>query len=254
MIFYTKLTKRKKYNISSSFTFLELLFIIIIIGILAASVSYNIIPNKLYIAADEIINNIRFTQSLALKDDKYYPFSSVGCSSSSINAQIECNRSKYWFKQWWQLRFFTNTKKEFFYEVFSDSPYITSSSTSGLFDRIGNPVSEFAFDPLSQKYLTSNYTARTDEDLNLSKYGIVYITFNDKNVTTNNSKRIIFDSNGNIFLTEGLQGDGGDINPLDYTNRKLLINPLHIKLYTKKECLDIVLTPSGETTLKKCNN
>ena len=101
MIFYTKLTKQKKSN-SSAFTLIELLVVIIIIGIIVATLSFDFSPNKLQLAADQLIKDIRFTQSLALKDDKYQPF-------PIDNSPMEQNRSKYWFKQWWQLKFILQT-------------------------------------------------------------------------------------------------------------------------------------------------
>ena len=235
-----------------SFTLIELLVVIIIIGIIVSTLSFNFSPNQLELAADQIIKDIRFAQSLALKDDKYQPF-------PENNTSIEENRSKYWFKQWWQIRFFANQKKDYFYEIFSDSP-----NNKNLFDQVGNPVSEFALDSLTKKYKTGNYTSKTDEDLNLSKYGIKMILLNNKKVTSHLSQRLLFDNYGNIYLSEGISGDGGDLNPLDKNDRKLLTQAIKIRLCNKlnlsnnclidkKHCIAIEISPTGSLEKSSCN-
>ena len=249
MIYFIKLTKQKKCN-SSAFTLLELLVVIIIIGIIVATLSFNVSPNKLEIAADQLINHIKTTQSVALKDDKYQPFPNHTCDNTA-EGNIECNRTKYWFKQQWQLRISKTKKGDYFYEIFSDSPTDTSSN----FNLVGKPVSEFLFDPQTKKYLTGNYPSRTDEDLNLTKYGIKYIK-DKNNKIINSSVRFVFDNQGNIFLNEGYsKGDDNHTNPLD-TCRNLLtknyVLKLCVDLYCNK-CIEIVLSPNGDLEKKKCN-
>jgi len=235
-----------------SFTLLELLIVIIIIGILAYSLSFKF-NNSLQIAADQVIKDIRYTQSLALKDDKYQPFP----EEDNVTEQ---NRSKYWFKQWWQIRFFTNNNGNFFYEIFSDSP-----GKNHNFNRLGDPVSEFAKNPLTGKYMTGNYDANTtSEDLNLSKTGVKKLRYNIgsefKNITTNKSLRFVFDNLGNVFLDEGDAGDRGDINPLDEKNRTILTTTAKIQLCldnncnkNKDRCVQINITPTGEVYKSLCN-
>ena len=251
-----------------SFSILELIIVILIIGILASTISITIPTDKLQTAADDIIKNIRFTQSLALKDDKYQPF-------PKDSSSIEQNRSKYWFKQWWQVRFTQNknTPKDLWYEIFSDVPYNNSYN----FDRVGNyPPKEiiwnvtYAKDPLEGKYLTGkcdtdgshNYPPcnKIDKKLNLTQtYGIKEILFDGKSVVWNNSKRIIFDNFGNVFLNEGEKGDGGDINPLDKNNRDILVKNINIKLcldspckILKNRCIQINISPTGYIYSSNC--
>jgi hypothetical protein len=214
----------------------------------------------------------RQTQSLALKDDKYQPF-------PIDDSVTELNRSKYWFKQWWQIRFSNTTDndgiKHYWYEIFSDIPYYTASGSFN-FDKIGNlPMNKWyesiAVDPLNKKLLigrctpdngdkTENqtkypYCSKTDKHLDLTKsYNIVKIDFENFYIKSNNSPRLIFDNYGNIFLNEGEKGDGGDINSLDRNERITLTKVAKIKLYSiTNRCIQINITPSGEVFKSKCN-
>ena len=55
----------------SAFTMLELVFVIVVIGILSAIFIPRFSQNKLSDAANQLISHIRYTQHLALMDDEY---------------------------------------------------------------------------------------------------------------------------------------------------------------------------------------
>jgi len=245
-----------------SFSILELVIVIIIIGILASTFMIPSSVNKLQLATDTIEKYINFTHSLALKEDMYQPF-------PKENNVTENNRSKYWFKQWWQIRFTRdkNDPKYFWCEVFSDQPYDKDAQN---FDRKGaTPTNtwdkSFAKNPLDGKYLIGKCGSgfppcdKITKELALSeKYGIKQILFDGKNVNWNTPKRIIFDNFGNVFLSEGEIGDKGDINPLDSSERILLTHNLIIKLCTdnncnKNFCKEIIVTPTGNIYQSSCN-
>ena len=266
MIFYIKLKKLKKLNkrVSSSFTLLELVIVIVLIGILAFSIPIFIPTNNLQLATDNLTKNIYFTKSLALKDDKYQPF-------PNDNSAKEQNRSKYWFKQWWQIRFstFKDSKgiTHYWYEIFSDVP---SNSKSKNFDGQANlPTSDWnisiAKNPLTQKLMIGHCDASqypkcidTDPKLDLTKkYGIKKVKFINFYPY---SPRLVFDNYGNIFLKEGKDGDAGDINPLDTQNRLMLTKTAKIQLCldnpckkTKTRCSQINITPTGFIYQSKCD-
>ena len=265
-----------------SFTLIELLVVIIIIGIIVSTLSFNFSPNQLDLAADQIIKDIRLTQSLALKDDKYQPFPNHICDNSNIG-KIECNRSKYWFKQWWQIKF-TNSGRNIIYYIFSDKPDVNSSNFNkkiiatqyeqelakiNNIYKIGTDKNESG----NNNYPNSN---NVDFYMNLTKkFGIIRIEYSgyySSSMSNNMGRRIslLFDNEGNIYQKEGLYanssqgGDKGDINPLDKTNRKLLTQPAKIKLCNKlnssnncltdkKHCIAIEITPTGSLEKTTCN-
>ena len=210
-----------------SFSFIELIIVIIVIGILYTSVNFSIKDTALEQAAQQIMSHINYTRFIAIKDNKmqYYPIN---------NSATEMNRSKYWFKQWWQIRFSQRDNGEYFYEVFSDLP---SSKENTNFDRVGDLVNEFAINPLNYKYLDANYGSNNDEKLNITKYyGIKVVKINNSILKSNNSFKLIYDYYGNCYLSEGEKGDGGDINPYNIEKRIPLLAEFRIILCKDDNC------------------
>jgi hypothetical protein len=234
--------------------------------------SFNFSPNRLQLAADQIIKHIEYTQSLALKDDKYQPFPNHVCDSTHEGI-TECMRSKYWFKQWWQIRFSQNTtnNNDWWYEVFTDLPYFNGYNFDKTAHYPDNPESNWyksiALDPLTNKLLIGNCGAThypncdlVDKTLNLTKsYGIQKVEF-----VNMPNKRLLFDNNGNVFLKEGEVGDSNDTNPLDSSERPLLTSTAKIKLCTKINtstnkcetspdvCIQINISPLGAVYKSNC--
>jgi prepilin-type N-terminal cleavage/methylation domain-containing protein len=161
-----------------AFTMLELIFVIVVIGILAAVVIPRTGSNRLYEAAIQVVSHIRYTQHLAMIDDKF----------STADAQ--------WYKDRWQIMF-ANTAgsgNAWSYMIFSDS---LGAST-------GTPdVNEHAANPLdSSKLLTGGYSAgniafddpRATAELNLGKkYGITTISSSNECRLGTGNLRIAFD-------------------------------------------------------------
>lgn len=71
----------------SAFTMLELVFVIVVIGIISAVAIPRIGNTKLAEGTDQIISHIRYTQHLAMQDDKFDP--------ATAN----------WFRNRWYIRF-----------------------------------------------------------------------------------------------------------------------------------------------------
>lgn len=138
-----------------AFTMMELIFVIVVIGILAAVVIPRTGSNKLREAAIQVVSHIRYTQHLAMVDDKF----------NSADAT--------WYEKRWQIIFGTSayTNSTPAYTIFSD--------TSGT----GQPdISEMAINPLdSSKVLSGGYSGilhttndanQVTKEMNLGHYGI----------------------------------------------------------------------------------
>ena len=228
-----------------SFTMIELIIVIVIVSILVIKTDFTLSNTSLNQAADQLINHINYTRHLALKDNKmqYYPINSDA---------TEMSRSKYWFKQWWQIRFSSSTDG-YWYEIFTDLP----SSNSHNFTAQGNlPNNEtcwnltYAKNPLNHKYLIGHcdftqYPSceNADKKLNLTQsYGIVKIKYTN----FSKSKRLVFDNYGNCYLREGDDGDAGDTNPYDKDKRIPLLKTAKITLCKDTSCkknISICITP-----------
>ncbi len=161
-----------------AFSMLELVFVIVIIGILSAVVIPRTGSNRLHEAAVQVVSHIRYTQHLAMVDDKF------DASDSE------------WYKNRWQIMF-ANTAgsgNTWSYMIFSDS---LGTST-------GTPdVNEHAINPLdSSKFLTGGYStgniafddSRATTELNLGrKYGVANIISSSSCTLGAGNLRIAFD-------------------------------------------------------------
>ncbi|SFV53364.1 Putative periplasmic ATP /GTP-binding protein [hydrothermal vent metagenome] len=78
-----------------AFTMIELIFVIVVIGILAATIIPRMQNNPTQEAAIDLISKLRYTQHLALVDDKY--------DSSNPN----------WFKDRWRIVFSGETNSSY---------------------------------------------------------------------------------------------------------------------------------------------
>ena len=249
MIFYTKLIKQKSFK-TSAFTLFEVLIVVIIIGILVTSLSFNFSPNKLELARDQLIKDIRYTQSLALKDDKYIPF-------PLSNSKKDLNQSKYWFKSWWHLRI-TDSNDTIYYYIFSDK----ADDDTTNFDKKCEDQDELALNPLTKRYfigIPRFPNQKYSPELNLSSYGVKRVEFSGYFASSMGNKgdrvHLLFDNLGNVYQDEGSEGDKGDINPLD-SKRHLLTKNAKIKLCKDTQCnkcVAIEISPLGNVEKTNCN-
>lgn len=172
-----------------AFTLIELVFVIVVIGILASSIIPKTSSTSLHDAATQLISHLRYTQHLAMVDDKFD-------SNDSI-----------WYKKRWQLKFSkgNGTEDKWSYVIFSDR--------SGT----GNPdPEEVAVNPLNNnRRLTGGSTGASmihTGDLNATtkmnigkEYGILDVDFSTECRTGATSKNILFDN-----LGRPLRGNSGD--------------------------------------------
>jgi len=115
----------------------------------------------------------------------------------------------------------------------------------------------YAKNPLNGLYLVgknqnnsgdNNFPKNSDETLNLTeKYDIKKVEINGHSIKYSGAiKRFIFDNYGNVYIKEGKDGDGGDINPYDKDERVPLTKTAKITLCKDDNCeknISICITP-----------
>lgn len=159
-----------------AFTMIELVFVIVIVGIISVMIAPSFQGNRLRQAADQVISHIRYTQHLAMMDNKFDMDDSG------------------WFAERWQIRFIqdivngpANCNDEDSYNTWSYMIYTNKAHSNT------NPNNnEIAKNPLNANELLSggyNNTLCQDNTYNSSteqsmekmrlgdKYGIDSVTF-----------------------------------------------------------------------------
>jgi len=170
-----------------SFTMLELIFVIVIIGILVSVIIPNTKTNSLQEAATQVLSHIRYTQHLAMIDDRY----------NQDNDE--------WYQERWRIRFKNDLTYTHPTEVYNNIwSYIIFSDANS---HDGNPhLSEMAKNPQNpNQYLSGGYNdtlhlkdAKAMKQLQLGlSYGIKDIKFSGG--CRSNIKYIYFDYLGRPF-------------------------------------------------------
>ena len=159
-----------------AFTMIELVFVIVVIGIITTVMLPRIDRDNVYEAAQQVESHIKYTQHLAMIDNKYD------------------DTDTDWYRELWQIRFQACGvgDTEHAYSVFSDENHLGSVNAN-----------EAALDPLSRKRIdATTCAASVDQDPNVvlsNKYNIDTVTlsggcFTKTGFTTN--KSIAFDNLG----------------------------------------------------------
>jgi len=155
------------------FTMIELVFVIVVLGILAAIAIPRLESDHKQDAADSILSNIRYTQHLALMDYKH-----------------KFDDPK-WQQRFWKIMFASCTNGDLFYRIGSDD----NMTSSGLFTK-----NEAAIDPITGKPIyMSNNDANCDADTSVSKEIFLSKRFGITGINTtgcNNTAHIGFDHLG----------------------------------------------------------
>ena len=194
-----------------AFTMIELIFVIVVVGILAAIMIPKLNRNASREAANQILTHIRYTQHLAMQDDKYENFIS--------------NQSKPWFKLRWGITFNETSLKE----CSIDKPGVKTWKYSVFFDKSVNgninSESEVANDIYkSGKLLSGGWSGistdackKINKELNLGKrFGITLVDFKDG---CSGIQTIIFDEMGRPMRVASTTS-GGAKRPYDRLLKK----------------------------------
>lgn len=203
----------------SAFTMLELVFVIVVIGILSSVFIPKFGQNKLSEAANQLVSHIRYTQHLALMEDMFD------------------SNDQFWYKKRWQIVFnsdnFTYNKDA--YTIFSD---INKNAQPTL------TLREVAKNPLDpSKFLTGGYTGVIYSDgvgatpeMNLGqKYGVTVGL--SASCQFGGSQRISFD-----HLGRPLRGSPSGFTA-PYLSNRLITTPCDINLTRSASTITIRIEP-----------
>ena len=173
-----------------AFTLVELVFVVVVIGILAFALWPTKQPTQALEAARQIVAHIRYTQHLALNDDKFAAHTDTGGTSSI---------AKDWYKRLWRITFSNLTADKdckiggWRYAVYQNiaNDLSDKGQPNGTIEAARNPAQ--AGKVLSACY--SGLSTNTSDELNLSQtYKIENIDFSEFG-----TQGIIFDELGRAY-------------------------------------------------------
>ncbi len=141
----------KNFNLKNrpAFTMIELVFVIVVMGILAAIAIPRLDKDHLQEAADSILSDIRYTQHLALMDN------------------MQEFNDEAWQRKYWRIIFSSNGADQY-YIIGSDSD--KTGSNNALFTE-----SEAATDPFNGKPMFNTVGTSSDRMFITTKYGITTV-------------------------------------------------------------------------------
>lgn len=182
-----------------AFTLVELIFVVVVIGILAFALWPTKPPTQALEAARQIVAHIRYTQHLALNDDKFATHTYI--DKDGVANSI----AKDWYKRLWRITFSDTKKVE---DCTSDSDgwrYAVYQNIAGDLSDKGQPngTIEAARNPAQAgKVLSACYSGlstNTSDELNLSQtYKIENIDFSNF-AEGGKIQGIIFDELGRAY-------------------------------------------------------
>lgn len=173
-----------------AFTLVELIFVVVVIGILAFALWPTKQPTQALEAARQIVAHIRYTQHLALNDDKFATHTDTGGTDSI---------AKDWYKRLWRITFSDIKADEkckiggWRYAVYQNiaGDLSDKGQPNGTIEAARNPAQ--AGKVLSACY--SGLSTNTSDELNLSQtYKIENIDFSEFG-----TQGIIFDELGRAY-------------------------------------------------------
>lgn len=215
----------RKFLSQRAFTLLELVFVIVVIGIISATVIPRTNSNNLQEAATQMISHIRYTQHLAMMDDHF----DAGDSN--------------WYKNKWQFIYGKSNSSSrdtggyYAYSIFSD----WAKNSQGKPD-----LREMAINPANKsKYLSGGYSGTLDwkDDKASKKLNIGY-SYSIDNITKSGceAQRISFDYLGRPFKKNDKIWDSSVKN--------LLTKKCTFTLHSDGKKIDIIIEPeTGYTHL-----
>lgn len=237
----------------SAFSVMELVFVIVIIGIMAGVSIWYLPRTELKQAGETMINNLKYTKTLAQLDDRQFLmrdeqfFNTVAGNLTQAQKEVAMqNQVKDWKKGMWQFQFHTTragTNAQNSYTIYAEQ----ATPTGTNFDGQPSNLDLIAKDPMTKQcisgYSGTNLRNCTD-NYGYAKEARFYDTYQTQvdNIESNdcrtwkkgNTFAIYFDSNGKPYCKVGNEGD-----------IKALSAPITIRLKRKNETAYICITKGG---------
>lgn len=133
-----------------AFTMIELIMIIVVVGILATAIIPRVDRNTLLEATDQVASHVRYTQHLAMLDDKYDP------------------KDSNWYRNRWKITFNNNS-----YSITSGNTNAKNPQAPGKdLNPTGSPELN-----LERKYGITNITSSCGNNIIFDETGRPYSNF-----------------------------------------------------------------------------
>ena len=231
-----------------AFTMIELVFVIVMIGILSAVSIWYLPRTELKQAAETMINNLKYTKTLAQLDDRYFLMGDANQTDKTIiNNQVAANADK---KALWQFQFHASNNSgstsgsQNTYTIYAENA--TNSGTN--FDGIPMNGDMIARDPMTKDCISGYGTNSSNQNdcKAYAKDARFYDTYQTElesiqtqtagcdNWRSNNTFAMYVDSKGLPYCKVGNKGE-----------IKRLTSSITIKLKRKSETAYICITKGG---------
>jgi type II secretory pathway pseudopilin PulG len=212
-----------------AFTLLEIVFILVIIGVIASTILPRTSTNSLQEAATQVLAHIRYTQHLALVSDKFN------------------STEPYWYKKRWLIVFSNSVgpDDDVAYTIFSD----VGGSSTGDPGITGDEIAINPQDP--SKKLTGGYGSSISPDhsivtqrLNLTRtYGVTNVSFSGTGCPSSYGTRLNFDHLGRPIKGRLGSSSGSHGNIAAYESDNLITSTCKITISKGTDNAIITITP-----------
>lgn len=239
-----------------AFSMIELVFVIVIIGIMAGVSVWYLPRTELKQATETMMTNLKYTKTLAQLDDRYFAmsdeqyFNTIGTNLTAAQKELAMkNQVQNWRKGMWQFQFHSTnntTSQQSAQNTYTIYAEHASSSATTNFD--GKPMNgdTIAKDPMTKECISGYGTnsGNLSDCKAFAKEARFYDTFQTELAdiksqanckwTKNNTFAIYFDNKGNPYCKAT---NNGDIQPLTES--------ITIELKRKSENAYICITKGG---------
>lgn len=233
----------KELSMRKAFSMLELVFIIVMLGVMAGVAVMYIPQTGLQQASDYLIQNIKYTKLLAQTDDRFYTMRDNSVASS-VNPDTQ---SRYWQAGMWQIQFHLSGSNI----ANSYSIYADTARSAGTTNFDGRPMSgdliaksphnKACLSGYSMTNLPSECNNNIAKEVRLQEtYGVtIDKIYMQANCTENNTARIYFDNAGIPYC------GGVSISGSTATLPQRLVANAEIILKRRNQTATICVSPGG---------